>query len=150
MNKNINIRITGIHGSGADAQSVISGYTGMYFAKNSKQYIRYSDTDPDDGSTRNSMIVIEGKTVTVEHKGCTDAKMIYEVGKITRSMYVTPAGSMLLEIFTNSVSIKEEEDKMRINIHYSMGFGDGKKQPARIVIDAWDAKEESEEQSEDK
>lgn len=140
MNKDVSIRITGVHGRGEDRDTVVSEYRGLYFEKNSKKYIKYSETDSESGEVRNSMIVLEGRNVTVEHKGSTDAKMIYEIGKTTRSMYVTPAGSMILEIFTRGIDIEERDNRISLTIDYDMGFGDGEKQPARIIIDARERK----------
>ncbi|MCQ2494140.1 MAG: DUF1934 domain-containing protein [Lachnospiraceae bacterium] len=136
MNKDVSIRIAGVHGRGADRNTVVSECKGMYFEKNDKKYIKYSETDSESGEVRNSLIVIDGHNVTVEHKGHTDAKMIYEIGNTTRSMYVTPAGSMLLEIFTRGIDIEERGNRLSLSIDYEMGFGDGEKEPARIVIEA--------------
>lgn len=136
MNKDVSIRISGVHGKGADRDTVVSEYKGMYFEKNDKKYIKYSETDAETSEVRNSMIIVEGRNVTVEHKGNTDAKMIYEIGNTTRSMYVTPMGSMLLEIFTHGIEIEERGNRINISIDYEMGFGEGEKEPARIVIEA--------------
>jgi len=136
MTKDVSIRIAGIHGRGADRNTVVSEYRGMYFEKNNKKYIKYSETDSESGEVRNSMIVIDGRNVTVEHKGCTDTRMIYEIGNTTRSMYVTTAGSMLIEIYTNSIEIEERGNRINLTIDYEMGFGEGEKEPARIVIEA--------------
>lgn len=136
MNRDVSIRITGVHGKGEDKNTVVSEYRGLFFEKNSKKYIKYSETDKESGDTRNSMIILEGRNVTVEHKGSTDAKMIYEIGNTTRSMYVTPAGSMLIEIYTRGIEIEERGNRISITIDYEMGFGEGDKEPARIIIEA--------------
>lgn len=136
MTKDVSIRIAGIHGRGADRNTVVSEYRGMYFEKNNKKYIKYSETDSESGEVRHSMIVIDGRNVIVEHKGCTDIRMIYEIGNTTRSMYVTTAGSMLIEIYTNSIEIEERGNRINLTIDYEMGFGEGEKEPARIVIEA--------------
>lgn len=136
MNKDVSIRILGIHGTGADRNTVVSEYSGMYFERNDKKYLKYSETDAETGEVRNSMIIIDGRNVTVEHKGCTDARMIYEIGNTTRSMYVTSAGSMLIEIYTSRIEIEERGNRLSIVIDYEMGFGEGEKQPARISIEA--------------
>lgn len=138
MKSEVTIKITGIHGTGEDKNIVTSCYNGRYFEKNSKQYLMYSEKDAESGDVRNSMIVIDGHDVTVEHKGHTDAKMLYIMGETTRSMYVTPAGSMLIEICTRSIELEQRGNRLSLTIDYDMGFGEGEKQPARIIVEAKD------------
>lgn len=135
MNREATIKITGVHGRGEDKQSVVSECSGAVFEKNGKHYIKYSETDADSGEVRNSLIRIEGRHVSVEHRGNTDAKMIFEIGQTTRTTYITPMGSMLLEINTHGIDFDLRENSLRLVIDYSMGYGDNKKTPAKIIVE---------------
>lgn len=135
MKKDVKIRITGVHGRGKDKNTVVSEYAGLFYEKDDVLYVKYSETDEESKEIRNSLIKIEGKNVTVSHKGHTDAKMIYELGKTTRTTYVTPMGSMLLEIKTNSVSIEQSEEMLLLKLGYEMSFGETEKTPAEIRVE---------------
>lgn len=135
MNKDVKIRITGVHGRGSDKNTVVSEHTGYFYEKDGVIYIKYSETDEESKTVRNSLIKIDGKNVSVSHKGHTDAKMLYELGKTTRSTYVTPMGSMLIEITTNSISIEQNDMQLVLRLGYEMSFGDADKTPAEIMVE---------------
>lgn len=120
MNKDVKIKITGTHGNGSEKEVLKTHTEGLYYEKNGKNYIRYTEVDPETKAKRNAMIKIEGKTVSVEYRGIAESTMVFEVGKTTRSMYVTSLGSMLLEIDTETMTIEQKEDSVEIFIKYRM------------------------------
>ena len=122
MNKDVKIRIVGTHGEGKNKSAVVTNCSGLYYQKNGKTYLKYTEKDDETGATRNALVVISGKTVSVEYRGNTDTVMLFEVGKTNNSMYITPLGSMRLTITTKHMEIDESENKLYILLEYTMSF----------------------------
>jgi uncharacterized beta-barrel protein YwiB (DUF1934 family) len=134
MNKDVKIKITGTHGKGSDKEVLKTHTEGLYYEKNGKNYIRYTEVDPETNAKRKAMIKIEGKTVTVEYRGIAETTMVFDVGNTTRSMYVTSLGSMLLEIDTETLTIDEKEESLEIFIRYRMALANTDPADATIHI----------------
>ncbi|MCR4617454.1 MAG: DUF1934 domain-containing protein [Lachnospiraceae bacterium] len=134
MNKNVKIKIVGAHGENEDRDVVKSECTGLYYDKNGKLYLKYTETDLETRSTRNALIKVAEPVVTVEYKGATDTFMAFEPGKTTKSMYITPMGSMPIEIKTESLTIELREDSLEIYIHYQISLSGSEMTPASIHI----------------
>ena len=134
MNKDVKIKIIGAHGEGNDRDVVKSETTGLYYEKGGKQYLKYTETDPETGAKRNALIKIEGPVLSVEYRGATDSFMVFEVGKTTRSMYITPMGSMPIEIETESLTVENRQDSLEIYIHYSISLSGTDMNKASIHI----------------
>ena len=129
MNREVNIEITAIHGSGPDRDVIKTKAEGIYSEKDTKQYLKYKEEDPENGSVRDALIKIEGRSVTAIYRGNTETTMIFEVGQTNRSMYVTPMGSMQLEIET-------KKDSFGLSIEYRLGIAGGEKQTVALRIKA--------------
>ncbi|MBQ8139216.1 MAG: DUF1934 domain-containing protein [Lachnospiraceae bacterium] len=134
MNKDVKIKIIGAHGEGTDRDVVKSETEGLYYERGGKQYLKYTETDAETGNKRNALIKIEGSTVSVEYRGATDTFMVFEVGKTTRSMYITPMGSMPIEIETESLTVENRQDSLEIYIHYSISLSGTDMNKASIHI----------------
>ena len=62
--------------------------------------------------------------------------MIFDVGQVTRSMYITPMGSMQLEIETQSLIVENKKDSFELSIEYKLGIAEGEKQRVSLHITA--------------
>lgn len=136
MNKEMSVQITGTHFTDGEKTTVTTKSTGQLFEKNGKLYLKYSETDADTGATRNALVKVFGKTVSVEYKGNTDTLMLFEVGQTKKTTYITPLGSMPLEIRTHALEVDSANDLLHIKIDYEMSLSDGPFEKAEIVIDA--------------
>lgn len=136
MNKEVKISITAVHGIGADRDVIKTEARGVYYEKDSKQYLKYTETDPETGSKRDALIRAEGRVVKTSYRGTTDTTMIFDVGQVTRSMYITPMGSMQLEIETQSLIVENKKDSFELSIEYKLGIAEGEKQRVSLHITA--------------
>ncbi len=136
MNREANIKITAIHGSGSDRDVIKTETVGIFYEKDSKQYLKYTEEDADSGARRDALIRVEGRSVKASYRGNTDTTMIFEVGQTTRSMYVTPMGSMQLEIETKSLIVENKKDSFELSIEYRLGIAGGEKETVALRISA--------------
>ncbi len=136
MNREVKISITAIHGSGPDRDVIKTETEGIYYEKDGKQYLKYTEVDADSGAKRDALIRVEGRSVKASYRGSTDTTMLFDVGQTTRSMYVTPMGSMQLEIETKSLIVENKKDSFELSIEYKLGIAGGEKQIVALRITA--------------
>ena len=136
MNREVKISITAIHGSGPDRDVIKTETVGIFYEKDSKQYLKYTEEDADSGAKRDALIRVEGRSVKASYRGNTDTTLIFEVGQTTRSMYVTPMGSMQLEIETKSLIVENKRDSFELSIEYRLGIAGGEKETVALRISA--------------
>lgn len=97
---------------------------GTFKEKGDKKYIVYKEYDenfPDKFKT--CIIKIDNENmVTLIKNDIAQTKLILEKGKRHYSPYYTDVGSMTLGVFTNYVDFEYYEDKVVLNLKYSLEF----------------------------
>ncbi len=97
---------------------------GRYGVVNGNEYIKYEELDEDGSKIKNTIKISEkdedGVVVELSKKGKYQTHMIFHAGKKSTSAYATPFGSLLLGIYTRSIRIKRETDKIIVKVDYSL------------------------------
>lgn len=119
MTKEIIVSVSGIQFEIEPTESVELIAVGDYYNKNGKHYIFYDESDMEDGLTKNRIKIVPGK-IEVVKSGATNAQMIFEEGKTNLTYYDTAMGSLLMGVTTSSIQLKEEENRIRAKINYSL------------------------------
>ena len=104
----------------ADEADVEMVTRGDYYQKNGKHYILYDEVmEGFNGRVRN-VIKISPDSVDIIKKGAASAHMQFEKNKKNLSCYTTPLGDLMIGIHTNRISIDEGQDRLKINVEYSL------------------------------
>ncbi len=135
--RDVRIKITGSHENGGEREVLVTNCEGTLYERDGKHFLRYTETDSDTGAKRDALIRIEGKTVTLSYRGNTETTMIFDVGTHTKSMYITPMGSMPIEIDTTGLDIDMTETSLNIRIEYKMSLSGGEARSSSIVINTY-------------
>lgn len=75
---------------------------GKYGEKNSKQYIIYEETD-ENGAKTDTLIKVSPTETVMQRSGAVETRMTVECGKRHSTLYRTPAGSFVLDVYGESV-----------------------------------------------
>ena len=120
MTKDVLITISGVQMLDADEADVEMVTRGDYYQKNGKHYILYDEVrERFNGRVRN-VIKISPDSVDIIKKGAASAHMQFEKNKKNLSCYTTPLGDLMIGIHTNRISIDEGQDRLKINVEYSL------------------------------
>ena len=120
MTKDVLITISGVQMLDADEADVEMVTRGDYYQKNGKHYILYDEVmEGFNGRVRN-VIKISPDSVDISKKGAASAHMQFEKNKKNLSCYTTPLGDLMIGIHTNRISIDEGQDRLKINVEYSL------------------------------
>ncbi len=120
MTKEVLISISGLQFSSDSEDAVEMITVGNYYLKNEKHYVIYDEVmEGFSGITKNT-IKFSGDTVDIIKNGVTNVHMSFEVHKKNLTYYDTPFGNILIGINTNKIKVNETEDKIQLDIDYSL------------------------------
>ena len=136
LQKNVIVDVRGIN----DGEINFSSEKGVLVEQEGCTTITYDETSMDGEGNVKTNIIIEGEKITIKKSGDVTSEMIFEVGSIHASNYVTPYGKFQTEILTKSVSINREEI-FSAEIDYLLSFG-GTDSHCNVKIEVSEEKED--------
>lgn len=97
---------------------------GTFKEKGDKKYIVYKEYDEKiPGKFKICIIKIDSENlVTLIKNDVAQTRLVLEKGKRHYSPYYTNVGSLTLGIFTNYVNFKKQDDKVILELKYSLEF----------------------------
>lgn len=135
MNRQIELTIRGLHteetGDLAPLETVVRA---EYFRKNGSQYLFYRETQEGYEQPSKSRIKFKNGLVELTRQGLVETHMVFEEGRKHMSRYSMPYGELLLGIDTKKVTLKEQEDDIRVEIDYSLEIDGAHQADSRIEL----------------
>ncbi len=120
MNREVELSISGMHYDAEDNHEVETFVQAEYFEKNGSHYVIYEDKQEGFEKGSKSRIKFKQGLVELTRQGLLQTHMIFEENKKHMTQYVTPYGEMLLGVDTHSVCIEELENRITIQVAYSL------------------------------
>lgn len=135
MTRDVLISISGAQIVEDDNQAVEMITRGDYFLKNGSHYILYDEVQEGmEGVTRNT-IKIHPDGMDIIKRGSTSVHMTFEKEKKNISCYATPFGELMIGIRTNDIRIAEEEDRLKVQVDYSLDINYQHVSECNIVLE---------------
>ena len=135
MTKDVLVKISGLHTMEEDNDQVEIITAGDYFLKNGKHYVIYEEVmEGFDGNVRNTVKISEN-AMEIRKQGITVAHMVFEKDKKNLTRYATPMGEMVIEVTTNEIELKEEEDSLKVCVNYALDINYEHVSDCKIVMD---------------
>lgn len=103
---------------GAQALETIT--PAVYYKKNGSHYVIYDEVLEGFHDTTKNIIKFKSSVMEVTKKGLVNVHMIFEENKMNMTSYSTPFGDILIGIDTDQVEIREEQDRIRVNVAYTL------------------------------
>lgn len=127
MTKKILLQITGMHAEGAEHESkkkeeetVEIVTPAQYFFKNGKHYFVYEEARERGKTSAKSKIKISENAVEIMKNGEMRGNLYFEKDTRTITSYHTPFGQMFFGIWTTGLEMDINEDKIAVDIYYTM------------------------------
>lgn len=96
------------------------GYT---TAPTGNRFIRYKEYDNENPSiTQNTTIKISGKQVIISRNNGNESQLMLELNKRHQCHYFTPAGPLLIGVYTKKMEIGLHEDGGELSVEYTLDF----------------------------
>ena len=93
---------------------------GEYYVRNGSHYVLYEETDDDAMGTTKNMLKFKEDHLELVKKGMVNVHMIFEEKKKNMANYTTPFGNLLIGIEADQIRIKEEEERIAIQVDYAL------------------------------
>lgn len=106
---------------GHDRDETIEEYEGAFMDRADKKYLSYKR---DDGECHCSVLLcFTGDRLVLKQQGDINSVMEFQAGKKTVNEYGTPAGKLMLSLFTRELEIWQGKDNIDILMDYDLITG---------------------------
>jgi len=100
---------------------------GSYYEKHNKKYLAYDETELTGMAGSRVVLIIHKDQVEMHRFGTAKAKMIFKLGKKTKTNYKTPYGTFKMEVFTNQLVVNLKHGKIKIDYDLNIkGLSEGR------------------------
>lgn len=121
MTKEIILSLKGLQtGVDEDAQGTEIIALAHYYKKNNNHYVIYEEITEGFSETTRSRIKFNDSCMEVSKKGLINVHMIFDKNKKNMTSYVTPYGNIFIGIDTESILVKEEENRIKVEVYYAL------------------------------
>ncbi len=127
MTKDVLVSISGMHTqllpelTDEENESIETITPALYYNKNEKHYILYSEVlEGETRETKNKIKISKDGSVEVIKSGVSNTHMIFKQNEKNLTYYQTPFGQLLVGVNTKKLDVKEEEEKIEVNIEYEL------------------------------
>ncbi len=122
MKENCLVSIIGSQIFDGETNTIELTTLGSYYIKSENYYIVYTEYNEDfpDKKTTNIIKIDKNKNIVLTKKGEISSKLILEKGKRHICYYNVSEGSIITNIFTDSIAVNLNEKGGKIKINYSM------------------------------
>ncbi len=94
-----------------------------YYQKGDSSYILYEEALDDFGDVVNNTIKCNGSMLEMTKRGKIRSRMLFEAGQTHRTDYVTPYGTLPLEVSTRKFTLSRQENGIEIRLAYTLASG---------------------------
>lgn len=131
--KNAVITVKGFQYVDGDESAIELKTVGKYGEKNNKQYIIYDECDQA-GCKTDTLIKISEKETVMQRSGAVETRMVVECGKRHSTLYRTPAGNFVLDVYGESIENSLGEAGGKLTLVYTLNMNNTPVGKNRIEI----------------
>jgi len=97
---------------------------GDYVFRNGSHVLEYDEVLEGFQEKTHNVITMNPEHVEVHKSGTADVDMIFEKGKANLTYYTTPYGTIEMGIATTDIDLKEEADRLTLQIEYALSMNE--------------------------
>jgi len=124
MTKDVIVTMKGmqfsINEENGDNESIEIITTGQYYERNGHSFLMYDEMIDGVEKPVSNLVKYDSHLLEVTKKGMINVHMYFEEGKQNLTDYHTPYGDIVIGITTNRVQIKEDENRIHIEVDYAL------------------------------
>lgn len=121
MTKDICITITSVCLDEAGHETTTTHtLRGQHFLRGNSRFLLFEEKDPESDTPTKNTLKLTDSLLELSRSGALRCRMVFEAGKTHRTSYMTPYGSLLLEICTEELSSHWSDHEGFIRLSYSL------------------------------
>lgn len=135
MTKEVLVSISGMQFAVSEEGSDIQVVTlGEYYERNNSHFLLYEEVD-EEGNTTKNIMKFRPDLLELTKKGAANVHMLFEEGKKNLTNYSTMFGDILIGVDTRKILLSETEEKITIDVEYTLDINYEFLADCRIHID---------------
>ncbi len=125
MERNVFVTVRGLQAlslpSGESAQDapIETAVNGFCRKAAGRWHIKYEE-DLDETSHVRTHVILTPDCVEIRRSGDASVEMLFECGRTNTAYYRLPFGTLVLSIFTRSIILEEEKDRLHVELLYEL------------------------------
>lgn len=135
MTDEVLLSIVGMHENAGDEDRTELVTTGKYYLKNGRHYLCYDDDDEMGNVVTNVLRIADDRLDIMRH-GSQKVHMAFKRGEESMTSYPTPAGNMSMDIYTDELSSRVDENSLEAVLKYSLSLNNSFVNNCTVVITA--------------
>lgn len=121
MTGNVQVVITGRQLDEAGEETITESRTAAEcYEKNGGFYLLYEERPEGAGVPVRNIIKWKGSALELTKRGALNTRMVFEPGKEHRTDYITPYGSVKMELFTRAAEASFRDEEITIRVEYTL------------------------------
>ena len=122
MTKEVLLSLQGLQfdTSAEDGDKIETITPAEYYKRNDSHYVIFEELMEGFTDTTKNVIKFRDSQLEVTKKGLVNVHMVFEENRKNMTSYATPFGNILIGIDTDEVEIREEEDRIQVNVAYTL------------------------------
>lgn len=140
MKEDVRLHISGLRstytGDEFDNEDISVMVSGKYEFVDGVHKISYEEIMDEVDDIINNTIYIDDTGMKIKKKGATNSLMNFSRNEnSTSTKYSTPYGDIFMRLSTHSIDIKEDEDRIIVDVDYSLSIEDELLSSSKIRVD---------------
>lgn len=135
MTKNVTLTLTGIQYDD-EGQETVTEFSceAEYYFRSGSHYIFYEETEEDTGVSVKCTLKLKGGALELQKKGAFSSLMVFERDKKYVTQYMTPLGSLPLELLTEHIDNVIGESEIVCTAKYLLSSGERQLSRNTIIV----------------
>ena len=126
----------GYVGEGIEDEDISVIVSGKYELVNGVHKVTYDEIMDDVNEVVNNTIYITDDSMKIEKEGFTNSVLKFSTKEQgVRTKYSTPYGDIFLRLSTHNLNVKREEDRIVVDVDYSLAFVSNILSTSKIQVD---------------
>ena len=123
MKEDVILTISGLQNMGQDTGDPIEVITpANYYYKNGKHYVLYEEVHEDKSGVTKNTLTFRDSYLSVTKHGADNVHMVIESEKENVTYYYTPAGMLHIGLNGQSVSVKRNDNTIKVDARYGLNI----------------------------
>lgn len=118
MEKEIMLAISGLQIVGEEPDALETVTDAEYYFRNGHHYVIYEETQEGFPKPTKNILKFDDSMLEVTRRGNVNVTMRFEEKQKHQTTYYTPFGTIMLEIETKALTIREEADDIHLHTDY--------------------------------
>ena len=137
MEENVLIKISGLQVVENTGDNIEVLAAGKHYVNKKKHYLLYDEIEENEEMKTSNIIKFNNDIVEIIRKGAIGGTLVFEENTTRQSLYSTPMGDLLIEIFTEEIALKEpKEGDVDLTVKYQIHIDGNKVSDNQIEINA--------------